>query len=117
MIGTCPSVAMTFINPSATLSTTSSTSLSVALGSLSISYIVFEVEGVDDDGASCMRFVDVAVVVGGGGGRREKRVGSRTTKSRYWSNTCSTNSTELDRATASANSSSNGRGRMLVKLT
>lgn len=108
---------MTFINPSATLSTTSSTSLSVAFGSLSISYIVrVDDEGVDVGVASCMRFVvGMAAVVGGG--RRENSVGSSTTKSRYWSNTCSTNSTELERATDSANSSSNGLGRMLVKLT
>ena len=49
-------------------------------------------------------------------GRREKSVGSNTTKSRYWSYTCSTNSTELLCATAWANSSSNARGRIEVKL-
>lgn len=120
MMGTCPNVAITLIKLRATLSTTASMSDSCAFGSLRSSYTVRV--SVKEAGVDLVVFFDVedggaAVDAGVEEGSKEKRVGSRTTKSKYWSYTCSTNSTVLFWATSWENSSRRARGRMLVKLT
>jgi hypothetical protein len=103
--------ATNFLNlASSFLATTSSISVSPALGSFSFSYVLFSTTGsVDEEAAG----VDEGVTRDG---ESEKSVGERTRKSRCWSNTCSTPSTLPSRATVSANSSMRGRLNALVKL-